>query len=177
MIEDEQPATDIKARRNIGVKIKEITANETQRCHFKYRSGITLRPFWRLTISLNDEPENLMILPPWDDSIEDKVIILKAESHEMGMPTATNDERATFWNALIDCLPAFVDFLFNWEIPERLSSHRYGVTHFQHPGILEALGALAPEARFIELIDAEIFKLVSPTGPRINPVGRHRVRT
>jgi hypothetical protein len=110
-----------------------------------------------------------MILPPWDDSIEDKVILFKVESHEMGMPTATNDERATFCNALIDCLPAFVDFLFKWEIPEHLSSHRYGVTHFQHPDILEALGALAPEARFLELIDAEIFKHVHPIGRPITP--------
>jgi hypothetical protein len=169
MIEDEQPATDIKSRRNFGVKIKEITANDTQRCHFKYRSGTTLRPFWRLTISLNDEPENLMILPPWDDSVEDKIILLKAEQSEMVMPTVTNEERAVFWSALLAALPALVYHLLNWEIPEDLIDHRYGVKAFHHPELLDALGALAPEARLMELIEAEIFKPVIPTGRPSDP--------
>jgi hypothetical protein len=169
MMEDEEPATDIKARRNFGTKIKEVTANVTQRCHHKYRPGITLEPFWRLTISLNEETENLMILPPWDDSIEDKVILFKATSYEMPMPTLTNEDRQAFWDALTGSLPAFVDFLLKYEIPEKLSSHRYGITHFHHPDILEALGALAPETRFLELIDAEIFKYVLPSGRPTDP--------
>jgi hypothetical protein len=107
MMEDEEPATDIKSRRKLGVKIKEITANDLKRCHFKYRSGISLKPFWRLSISLNDEPENLMILPPMEDSMEDKLISLKATQHEMAMPTITNEERQAFWNAMIRTLPAF----------------------------------------------------------------------
>jgi hypothetical protein len=28
-------------------------------------------------VTVNDEPENLMVLPPIDDSIEDKLIILR----------------------------------------------------------------------------------------------------
>ena len=96
MIEDEEASTDIRARRNFGTKIKEITANETHSCHAKYRPAISLSPFWRITISVNDELENLMILPPIDESLEDKLIILKAEKHAMPMPTETNEEREIF---------------------------------------------------------------------------------
>ena len=70
IIEDEEASTDIRARRNFGTKIKEICANLTQSCHGKHRQALTLNPFWRLTISVNDEPENLMILPPIDESLE-----------------------------------------------------------------------------------------------------------
>jgi hypothetical protein len=164
MMEDEEPANDIRARRNLGTKIKEVTANVTQRCHHKYRTGISLEPFWRLTISLNDETENLMILPPWDDSIEDKIILLKASPAKMPMPSVTDEERGAFWAKLVATLPAFVDYLFKLEIPKKLFSQRYGITHFHHPEILEALGALAPETQFLELIDAEVFKYVHPIG-------------
>jgi hypothetical protein len=158
-LEDEQPATDIKSRRFFGTKIKEITAVDDQNCHIKFLSGLTLSPFWRLTISLNEEPENLLILPPFDESMEDKLIIFKAEKHQMPMPTASNEERAIFWKALVSSLPAFVHYLFQWPIPQKLVSQRYGIAHFQHPDILYALGELSPEIRLLNLIDAELFAL------------------
>ena len=43
-IEDEQPYTDIKSRRNFGAKIKEIVAIDDQNSHKKFRDGVTL-PF------------------------------------------------------------------------------------------------------------------------------------
>jgi hypothetical protein len=169
-IEDEVPYTDIKSRRNFGAKIKEITAIDEQNCHMKFRNGITLPVFWRLTISVNDETENLLILPPFDDSIEDKLILFKVEKHAMPMSTATNQERTAFWEKLVSELPAYVDYLLNtWKITEVLVSQRYGVTHYQNSDILEQLGALAPETRLLQLIDAEIFKPVLPTGIPTNP--------
>jgi hypothetical protein len=162
MIEDEEASTDIRARRNFGTKIKEICANATQSCHPKHRTAIHLTPFWRLSASVNDEPENIMILPPIDESIEDKLIILKANHHLMPMPTATDKERELFWSLLESELPAFIDFLFKWKIPDDLSSQRYGVTHFHHPDILEALGAFSPENRLHELIEAQLFNSAAP---------------
>jgi hypothetical protein len=157
MIEDEEPSTDIRARRNFGTKIKEITANETHSCHAKYRPAISLSPFWRLSISVNDEPENLMILPPIDESIEDKLIILKAAKHRMPLPTETNEEREFFIETLHAELPHFIDFLLNFEIPVELRSQRYGITHYQHPEILETLGTLAPETKLLDLIERTLF--------------------
>jgi hypothetical protein len=157
IIEDEEASTDIRARRNFGTKIKEITANQTHSCHAKFRPAISLAPFWRLTISVNDEPENLMILPPIDESLQDKIIILKAAKHPMPMPTASDHERGLFMQALIAELPHFAHFLTQWQIPAKLVSQRYGITHFHHPEILEALGTLAPETKLLELIDTALF--------------------
>ncbi len=162
MIEDEEASTDIRARRNFGTKIKEITANVSNSCHPKYRQAITLSPFWRVSISVNDEPENLLILPPIDESLADKLIILKAAKHPMPMPSVTDHERAVFMEALRAELPAFVDFLTKWKIPDHLISQRYGITHFHHPDILEALGALSPEIRLLEMVDAELFDSPAP---------------
>ena len=59
VIEDEQPSNDHKARRNMGARIKELTVNQAQRCHKKFQQALSLTPFWRVSISVNDEPENL----------------------------------------------------------------------------------------------------------------------
>jgi hypothetical protein len=152
MIEDEQASTDIRARRNVGAQIKIITANEEKRCEAKYRIAVDLLPFWRLSISVNDEPENLMVLPPIDDSIEDKLILLRASWKPMPMRTKTLKQRKAFWKTLVGELPAFAHFLKEWEIPQELQDDRYGLVHFHHPEILEAIDALAPESKLLSLI-------------------------
>ena len=157
MIEDEQASTDIRARRNFGAQLKNITVVDWQRCHAKNRVAISLSPFWRLSVTVNDEPENLMVLPPIDDSIEDKLIILRASKFKMPMRTATLEQRKVFWQRLIDELPAFLDFLLQWEIPRELISERFGITHFHHPDILQAINNLAPEYRLLRLIEDELF--------------------
>ncbi|MCX7010674.1 MAG: hypothetical protein NTY53_26090 [Kiritimatiellaeota bacterium] len=157
MLEDEQSSYDIRTRRNFGCEIKNITVNDAQRCHAKNRQAVPLKPFWRLSMTLNDETENLMQLPPMDDSLEDKLIILRAHTSAMPMPTATLEQRHAFWGALVAELPAFLDYLLKMEIPADMTSERFGVTHFHHPAILEEISALSPEAKLLTLIDTALF--------------------
>ncbi len=158
MLEDEQSGTDLRTRRAFGAAIKAMTVNETQRCHPKNRQAITLRPLWRLTSTLNDEPENLQILPPMDDSLEDKLILLQAAKRPMPMPTQRMEDRNEFMSTLRSELPAFVHFLNGWAIPEGLKSDRFGVAHYHHPELLAAIDSLAPEVKLLSLIDAELFQ-------------------
>jgi hypothetical protein len=156
MIEDEFASTDIRSRRHFGARIKGFTVNTTQFCHAKNRQAISLKPFWRLSVSLNDEPENLMILPPLDDSLKDKVMLLKVFKAQMPMPTETPQQRDEFWQTLLKELPAYLWFLTHWEIPEALRCKRFGVKNFHHPDLLEALDEIAHEDNFLALID-EVF--------------------
>lgn len=161
-IEDEQTTTDIRARRAFGAQIKQITACDNQRCHAKGKQALTLTPFWRLTISVNEEPENLMVLPPIDDSISDKLIIFRCRSNPMPMPTTQHAERSVFWKTLVSELPAFIAYLASFHIDSALSSSRYGITHFHHPDILREIDSLAPECRMDTLINAELFSSELP---------------
>jgi hypothetical protein len=159
MIEDEQASTDIRARRNVGAQLKNVTSVVWQRCHAKRRIPISLKPFWRLSISVSDEPENLMVLPPIDDSIEDKLILLRASKKPMPMPTTTLAGRKKFWEKLESELPAFIGFLTQWKIPQELASERFGIRHFHHPEILATIDALAPESRLLSLIEDQFDRL------------------
>jgi energy-coupling factor transporter ATP-binding protein EcfA2 len=157
-IEDDQSSTDIRARRNFGTSIKAFCVNQSHRLHDKGRRAVNdLRPFWRVTITVNDEPENLMVLPPLDDSLADKLLLLRAFKRLMPMPTDSDAERAAFWARLVSELPAFVHFLTTWTIPDELRSSRFGVTHYHHPALVAAIDSLAPEQKLLGLLDGELF--------------------
>ena len=157
-IGDENPHTDIRARRNFGAQLKNITVEESHQVEAKYRDALTLRPFWRLSISLNDEPENLLVLPPLDEHIMDKMIILKCSKRPMPMPTATIEERAAFWEKLVGEIPAFLAWLdSSFWVPTEFVSQRFGVQAFQHPDIKAELLGFEPPMVLLNLIDAHLF--------------------
>ncbi len=154
MIEDEAPSTDFRSRRNLGNFFKQLTVNEDQRLHAKGRDALMLKPFWRVSISLNDEPEDLHVLPPIDSSLEDKMILLRAYRRDLPMPASTVAERKRFGDTLRGELPAFLHWLLtSYSIPEELRFERFGVRHFHHPDLLAMLREISNEARLMELIN------------------------
>lgn len=157
IIEDEIAMVDIRSRREFGNKLKQFAANPEHRCRAMYRDAIVLKPFWRVSISLNDEPENLMILPPLDDSMLDKMIILRAYKKPMPMPTAKNEDRVKFWTTIKSELPAFIYFITKTEILEEFTDERYGIKQYHNDYIISELDQLSPEKRLLDLIDIVFF--------------------
>lgn len=158
MIEDEAASFDIRARRKLGAELKQIAVNDSNRFHPKGRQAIMLRPFWRITLSVNDEPENLMVLPPLDESIRDKVLLLRANANAVPWPTTTTEERTAFMAAILAELPSFMAFLESWPVPSSLRSSRYGIEAFQHPDLLKTINGLSPEMTLWNMICDEVLK-------------------
>ena len=119
VLEDESESVDPRSRRHFAAVMKTLLCARDQSCHGKHREAITLNPLWRMSVSLNDDPERLLVLPPFDDDVRDKIIALKVAKHEMPMPTGTPDEAELFWNTLLDELPAFLAYLETWNVPCR----------------------------------------------------------
>lgn len=124
MVEDDIASCDIRSRRTFGTYIKQFTANEEVQHNAKNKQAMTRRPFWRISISCNEEPENLSILPPIDDSLLDKVIMLKADRKPMPMRTETHEERGAFQKRLKSELPAYLAYLIKLQVPEELQASR-----------------------------------------------------
>lgn len=159
-IEDEQPFSDYKSRVRFGDAIKQIAASVDGSCHGKNREAITLSRFWRLTLSVNDQQEHLEILPPFVDSLMDKIILLHCKATTMPMPTGNTHEKTVFWNALEKQLPAYIWWLQNkFTIPAELKvdSERYGMQSFFHPAIMGLLSDMARHTRLLALCDAVLF--------------------
>ena len=163
MVEDENPSTDMRARRMLGAHFKAYAANTAHKCHAKGRDGLTLEPFWRCTVSVNDEPEHLLTLPPLDESLLDKVILLRCRPPAEPFNDGTAEGRDAFMKALTAEAPAYVHHLLAWRIPEHLTHPRFGVTAFQHPELVEALLELSSERQLLSLVD--VARLIPAIGP------------
>lgn len=155
---DETPHTDAHTRREFGAQIKQICVESVQRIEDKYCAARVMRPFWRLSLSLNDEPENLRTLPMLDEHMVDKLMIFKAVAAAMPMPSATAEERASFWAALLAELPAFVYFLLHdFQIRPAIACQRFGITKFLHPMILADTMQHEPFMALLDCMDLAWF--------------------
>lgn len=154
MVEDDASSTDIRSRRAFGTMLKNMIVNETQSLHRKGRDAITITPFTRITITLNDEPENLMVLPPMEESLQDKIILLRAVRANFPFEADDLTGRNAFRQRLTDELPCFINFVRNYRIPESRADRRYGIKAFHDPTLLKDLMELAPEWKLLGLIDS-----------------------
>jgi hypothetical protein len=152
MLEDESSDICIKSRLALASHIKQICVNEVQPCHSKNRPIVNLAPFWRLTLSLNDEPERLLIIPPLTADVEDKLLILRCMPVQWPQPAGIPLDWESLMAAVEEELPAFLHFLLAHKVPPALHSARYGVRSWHHPDLLQAIDDLSPEAHLAQLI-------------------------
>jgi hypothetical protein len=157
MLEDEAESVDIRSRRHFAANIKTILAGRDQNCHAKNREALILQPIWRMSLSLNDDPERLLVLPPFDTDVKDKIIALKVSKVPMPMPTGTVETDSAFWEQLVSELPAFLNFIDHYQVPAHLQDSRYGILAYQHPEIVERIQETTPEMKLLELIDQALW--------------------
>ena len=153
VIEDEAASTDIRARRTFGAGVKQFTVAAEMFVHDKGKIAITLPTFKRLSLSVNDEPENLMILPPFDASLSDKIMLVRCKDAK---PALYEDRRENM-ERLRKELPAFHAYLMRHRVPERIKCERFGVVAFHDPDLLDTLNENQPEARLADLIEEVFF--------------------
>lgn len=155
MLEDESFKTDLKSRRGFSAAIKNFTVNPTQRAHGKGQNAVSVPSRHWLSMSLNDEPENLAVLPPLEQSINDKLMLFKCEqainNEWPGDKTACTELQKT----VLTQIPAFMFHLvFEYDVPKVLENTRYGIDRYHHPEIVERINCQSPEAQLEYLIDA-----------------------
>jgi hypothetical protein len=183
ILEDEHCSTRIDCRLKLGASLKQHTVSTyLGSLHAKGRNAVNLPGWWRVSITLNDDPEAMMVLPPLDQHIADKLIILRASIFEWPMPMATTADRTGFHAQVISEIPAYLRWvLHTWEAPEEvIDRHRYNVATFHHPELVEAMHCFSPEAELHELlqityVDAALHRQpVEATAAEIETAIRHR---
>lgn len=153
MIEDDATQTDLRFRRTFGAQLKNVVYNETQSLRGMFKGAVTVHVFSRVTITMNDETENLAVIPPIDDSLADKIILLQATMASFPYGNDDLDGRRRYREKLTSELPAYVAFLRGFRVPERLQNKRSGVTAYRDPHLVHELLLLSPELALVELID------------------------
>jgi hypothetical protein len=107
---------------------------------------------------LNDEPENLLVMPPIDESLWDKIMLLKTYYSPMPMEARTPEDKALFWATILSQIPAYVGWLrHEFKIPADFNvDSRTCVVPFKHPELLREISNLLPENHLLELADNAI---------------------
>lgn len=163
LVDDEQSKVTWDARLQTGANIKQIVANDFQRCRAMQQDGVELQPLWRLMILMNCEPDRLKILPSMDEDIMDKMVLLMGYSGAMPLPSKPPPERKAFWDVLSFELPSFLHWLLHeYRLPRAFYGQRFTVRDWHHPELLEALNSMSQEARLWEWIERVLFLSDAP---------------
>lgn len=158
MMEDPASSTKTADRVYFGEMLKQLVVNDTQRLHEKRENAITVAPFFRTTISINDDPDKMRVLPLLTPDMKDKVHLFLVSADPLPMPTGTLDERQAFRTAIKEQLPAYAYWLLNeFEIPENIKGGRFGVKEWHHPTLAMELFDDTPAAELLSIIDAARF--------------------
>ncbi len=157
-VDDAQASTDYRVRLQMAAHLKALAVARDHSCHGKNRDAVTLRPLWRCTLSLNDEGECLLVLPPLRADVADKVHLLRCFAPPKPFPTETPEAMALYWQQLVSELPALLHHCSGLTTPTGRADARFGVKAFHHPELVLALEAQAPEIVLLELIDLELWR-------------------
>lgn len=158
LIDDSVSSTDPRARKAFGSNFKEFIYAGDVTINTRRKSSLSLRPVWRVMVCCNETPENLSVIPPLEEGIEDKIILLKVRRIKTPMPASTVDEKSAFAAAIRAELPAFIEHLEGFAIPEHLSDSRSGVTAWKDQNLLDAVMEISPEKRLENLIALAVEK-------------------
>lgn len=148
VIDDEIASRDQRARVALAQGLKKQLFAASIRVEGKNRDAISMRPIQAVVLAVNSEPENMMVLPALDDSLEDKISLFLCNRARLdGLDTPDQIS-----GRLTAEIPAFINYLENSNHPERLRNRRTGVAAWHNPELLERLKDMAIEERFRELV-------------------------
>lgn len=163
---DSPLSTKMEDRLRFGEFIKMIVAEQWHRFHPKGKDAMIVNPIWRLSISINDDQDNIRSLPPVKEGVADKIHLLHVNAVDMPMPTTTLDEYRAFGRKLEEELPAFAHWLMTeWTMPEALQGARFGMISVQAPDLMREMFEDSPSGELLELIDQARWEVA---GERVN---------
>ena len=160
MMEDPASSTKTVDRVYFGEMLKQLIVNDTQRLHRKREDAMVVSPFFRVTISVNDDPDKMRVLPLLTPDMKDKVNLFMVNPGALPMPTSTLGERHEFRRVIEEQLPAYAWWLLN-EFEISHPSVRFGVSHWHHPALAMELFDDTPAAELLQVIDAAVFSVTS----------------
>lgn len=173
LVDDETADTNLNARLKFAAEIKKVVANDEVKQRGMHKDGFAVNVLRRLVVLVNLEANRLMVMPPIDGDIKDKLLMLKGYRRPkppfeittdtppeeacwpMPMPTRTPAEKAALRDRWRAELPAFLWWLLEeYKMPSHVSGGRFGPRDWQHPQILERLEQFSPHVRLWQLLDS-----------------------
>jgi hypothetical protein len=158
MLEDETPPRDYETQQRVAAGLKSLSANDDHWCHGKQKKAVTLPPYWRVSLSVNDTPEALRVVPVNDPTLKDKMIVLKVYPDAVKELVESLGGQDKFAEAIKAELPHILYDLLNvFKIPGELKDTRYGMKAYQNHEIVEAVEETAPYVLLLEFMRMKVY--------------------
>lgn len=159
------PSQKTVNRTSLAEKIKQVVANPAQRMRLMRTEPCSVSPFWRLTISVNDDPDKLRSLPLITADFGDKVLVFQCVAAPIPLIDGnTIESQKRFRDAMAEELPHYLHWLLNeFTIPEEMlvyddgrDATRFGFREYHAPCIKDELFDDTPAAELMSLIDSAV---------------------
>ena len=148
-VDDEAASKDHRSTVRIAQSLKTNLFAGGVSIEAKGRDAITLDPVQAIVFAVNDDPEHLRVLPALDDTMRDKIQLMKTRQALLPEVIAGRPE------AIISCvessLPGFLYDLDRHDMTDAYDN-RGRLRCFWHPEIVEAIGLLSSEQQLLELV-------------------------
>ena len=157
MIADENSYTSKVVRDRIGDYVRQLPVNEAQRIHPKGQKANQLVVMSVMSISCNLEPRDLLVIPPLEHNVQDRLHLFYAYSAPMPMATTTVGDKQNFEKQIREELPAFAYHLLNeWETPPDIldPTGRFPTATWHHTKLIERLNWISTEGQYRQIIFA-----------------------
>ncbi len=158
----EDPAVVLKpeTKAHFKERLKGLAVNDSYRVSAKFAAAATLAPWWRVSVTLNDDPDTLKMLPTLADSWRDKVLLFHARKTPLPMPTTTPAERKAFRDRIAGELPALLADLTHegfWAACPQVRGGRFGSLEYADAELARRIGEHTPEGQLLDMLDHALF--------------------
>ena len=152
LLDDQEGRDDHNHRRSFGAKIKESVTNIAFRVHGKGKKPVTLNPFRRTIILLNDDLKDIRVLPDMDRGMGDKFVLLKTIQKAVNAQDGHTYQSRR--DAFLAAVPDYLNWLETWEIPAEVKDldGRYGVVSFHNREVITNLRELGNETQMLQFL-------------------------
>lgn len=152
IIEDEAPPTDSATQTKIGSHIKSLLFSDDLSAHFKGCDAVYLQPYWTMSMSTNDEPLNLLCIPPIDESLNDKIALLKTS--RIIFPWVDLKHQTTWMhNSFAEEVLGLAHIIDQHVIRPEWHNDRTIIKAYKDNDLLAIINNVSPEDQLLNMID------------------------
>lgn len=126
-VDDQLATSDYRAHLRYTALLKKLVANNVLSMRAMYKGAVDIDWCGRLSVTMNEDPESMRMLPDLDINNRDKVIILRCSPTIIDFPEDVQ-------TIIAQEMAAFCRYIYDFKIPpECKGSARFGVSSYIDP--------------------------------------------
>jgi len=147
-VDDGEPTSNRNAKTKYSARIKKVVANPGLLYNAKYAKEGLVDWRGRIIVTLNDDPSSLKMLPELQESLMDKLLVLKVHRQKKKFPPASELEPM-----ILGELPYFLSYLVHLRPQgEVVGNSRFGVKSFIHEELRQEALSSSQDHAFMEIL-------------------------